>query len=292
MQTRAHLELFQQHRPRLLGLAYRILGSRADAEDALQDCWLKWQEADLAGLDNPAAWLTTLCTRRCIDLLRSARRTRVDYVGSWLPEPIHGLAEDGPDEGMVLAASLQTAFLLVLERLSPKERAAYLLHDIFERPYAEVAGILAVQESACRKLVSRARTNVEDARVRHVTPVERQEQLLAAFRDAIEGGNSSALAGLLGAEVELRADGGGKVPTLRETLHGREAVLGFIEQSLRLYWGEYRWQETEINGSRGVILRHGDAIAASVSFGYDESGALQQIFIMRNPDKLAGLPVR
>ncbi|WP_236233575.1 RNA polymerase sigma factor SigJ [Pseudomonas tohonis] len=292
MQTRAHLELFQQHRPRLLGLAYRILGSRADAEDALQDCWLKWQEADLAGLDNPAAWLTTLCTRRCIDLLRSARRTRVDYVGSWLPEPIHGLAEDGPDEGMVLAASLQTAFLLVLERLSPKERAAYLLHDIFERPYAEVAGILAVQESACRKLVSRARSNVEDARVRHVTPVERQEQLLAAFRDAIEGGNSSALAGLLGAEVELRADGGGKVPTLRETLHGREAVLGFIEQSLRLYWGEYRWQETEINGSRGVILRHGDAIAASVSFGYDESGALQQIFIMRNPDKLAGLPVR
>lgn len=292
MQTRAHLELFQQHRPRLLGLAYRILGSRADAEDALQDCWLKWQEADLAGLDNPAAWLTTLCTRRCIDLLRSARRTRVDYVGSWLPEPIHGLAEDGPDEGMVLAASLQTAFLLVLERLSPKERAAYLLHDIFERPYAEVAGILAVQESTCRKLVSRARSNVEDARVRHVTPVERQEQLLAAFRDAIEGGNSSALAGLLGAEVELRADGGGKVPTLRETLHGREAVLGFIEQSLRLYWGEYRWQETEINGSRGVILRHGDAIAASVSFGYDESGALQQIFIMRNPDKLAGLPVR
>jgi len=216
----------------------------------------------------------------------------VDYVGSWLPEPIHGLAEDGPDVGMVLAASLQTAFLLVLERLSPKERAAYLLHDIFERPYAEVAGILAVQESACRKLVSRARSNVEDARVRHVTPVERQEQLLAAFRDAIEGGNSSALAGLLGAEVELRADGGGKVPTLRETLHGREAVLGFIEQSLRLYWGEYRWQETEINGSRGVILRHGDAIAASVSFGYDESGALQQIFIMRNPDKLAGLPVR
>ncbi|MGA4633814.1 RNA polymerase sigma factor SigJ [Pseudomonas solani] len=291
MQTLTSLEIFQRNRPRLLGLAYRILGSRADAEDALQDCWLKWRETDPSSLDNPDAWLTTLCTRLCIDLLRSAQRKRVDYVGSWLPEPIHGLAEDGPGEDVALAASLQTAFLLVLERLSPKERAAYLLHDIFERPYAEVAGILAVQESACRKLVSRARSNVEEARVRHVTPVERQEQLLAAFRDAIEGGNSSALASLLGAEVELRADSGGKVPTIRETLHGREAVLGFIEQSLRLYWGEYQWQETEINGSRGVILRHGDAIAASVSFGYDESGALQQIFIMRNPDKLAGLPL-
>lgn len=289
MQTRARLELFQQNRPRLLGLAYRILGSRADAEDALQDCWLKWQEADLAGLDNPAAWLTTLCTRRCIDLLRSARRTRVEYVGSWLPEPIHGLAEDGPDEGMVLAASLQTAFLLVLERLAPKERAAYLLHDIFERPYSEIADILAMQESACRKLVSRARSNVEDARVRHVTPVARQEQLLAAFRDAIEGGDSSALAGLLGAEVELRADGGGKVPTLRETLHGREAVLGFIEQSLRNYWSGFSWHATEINGTRGFLLGQGDTPVAGISFGYDEDGALRHIFIVRNPDKLAGL---
>ena len=129
---------FEAARPRLLGLAYRILGSRADAEDAVQDTFVKWQAADRSDVREPAAWLTTACTRRCLDILKAGARARVDYVGAWLPEPIATAALAAEDK-LELAASLTTAFLLVLERLTPKERAAYLLHDIFETPYPAVA---------------------------------------------------------------------------------------------------------------------------------------------------------
>ena len=132
MAQRDDASAFEAARPMLLGLAYRILGSRAEAEDAVQDTYLKWQGADRSAIENPASWLTTLCTRRCIDLLRSARSARVDYVGAWLPEPIHASAEVDPGERLSLSSSLQTAFLLVLERLAPKERAAFLLHEVFD----------------------------------------------------------------------------------------------------------------------------------------------------------------
>jgi RNA polymerase sigma factor (sigma-70 family) len=207
------VSLFEQCRAMLMGLAYRMLGSWADAEDAVQDTFVKWQNADQAAIDNPAGWLTTICTRRCIDLLRSAHRTRVEYVGTWLPEPIQTPIVDLADTSDGLAPSLATAFLLMLERLTPKERAAYLLYEIFEVSYADIAHILAIQESACRKLVSRARQNIEHAKVRHVTPVERQEQLLAAFQAAVTSGNVGPLATMLSDEIELCADGGGKVAT-------------------------------------------------------------------------------
>jgi RNA polymerase sigma factor (sigma-70 family) len=281
--------VFEQARPRLLGLAYRILGSRADAEDAVQDAWLKWRSADRAGVDNAPAWLTAVCTRRCIDLLRSAHRTRVDYVGAWLPEPIQAPAEDGPEERLALASSLQTAFLLVLERLTPRERAAYLLREIFDVPYPEVAAALGITEVACRKLVSRARAGVERSKVRRVTPLARQEQLLAAFQAAIASGEAGRLAGLLAEDVALCADGGGKVPSILNVLHGKAAVLDFILGRLRPWWGDYRWTAADLNGGRGVILRQGDAATAAVSFAYDETGAATNIYIVRNPDKLAGL---
>jgi RNA polymerase sigma-70 factor (ECF subfamily) len=273
----------------LLGLAYRILGSRADAEDAVQDTFVKWQKADRRRIENPASWLTTICTRRCIDMLRAAHRRRVDYVGPWLPEPLHTPSEDAPEERLSLASSLGTAFLLLLERLTPKERAAYLLHEIFDLPYPEIAKTLALQEATCRKLVSRARANVAQARVRHVTPVERQERLLAAFEAAIAGGGTADLAALLSDEIELAADGGGKVPTIREVLHGKAAVLGFIAETLRPYWSRQTWTVADINGSRGVILRQDGAAVAAVTFAYDEAGRATNIYIMRNPDKLAAL---
>ncbi|WP_425450384.1 sigma-70 family RNA polymerase sigma factor [Virgifigura deserti] len=142
--------VFEETRPRLLGLAYRILGSRADTEDAVQDTFLKWRKADRDKIETPAAWLTTICTRRCLDLLRSAHKSRVDYVGAWLPEPIHTPIDDGTENTLSLASSLTTAFLLMLERLTPKEWAAYLLHDIFDVSYAEVAETLDIRESTCR----------------------------------------------------------------------------------------------------------------------------------------------
>ncbi|ATE69949.1 RNA polymerase sigma factor SigJ [Lysobacter capsici] len=281
--------LFAQSAPMLTGLAYRILGSRADAEDAVQDTFLKWQAADRDTIDNPDAWLTTACTRRCIDLLRSAHRTRVDYVGSWLPEPIHTEAAGQPEQQVSLASSLSTAFLLLLERLTPKERAAYLLHEIFDQPYPDVARILDIEEAACRKLVQRARGHVEQAKVRHVTPAEQQDQLLAAFETALSEGRTAPLAALLSEQITLRADGGGKVTALAQALHGRDAVLGFIEQVLHPACRDDRWTFVDLNGSRGVILERAGKIEAAVSFGYDEDDRLRDIFIMRNPDKLARL---
>ena len=291
MDARDCLTQFEQARPGLLGLAYRILGSRADAEDAVQDTFLKWQANDRGGIDNPGAWLTTVCTRHCLDVLRSADRARVEYVGPWLPEPVQTANDDAmdansPEQASALASSLTTAFLLALQRLTPKERAAYLLHEIFDVPYPEVARTLDLQEPACRQLVSRARGHIERAKVRHATPPARQRQLLAAFGTAIATGSVDALAGLLSADVRLSADGGGKVIAARRVMHGPEEVLRFIQAGLHAWWAPGRLEEATINGNHGFLFRDGDHIDATVSFAYDEAGLLTDVFITRNPDKL------
>ena len=291
MDARDCLAQFEQARPGLLGLAYRILGSRADAEDAVQDTFLKWQANDRGDISNPAAWLTTVCTRHCLDLLRSADRARVEYVGPWLPEPVQTVNDEAmdansPEHVSALASSLTTAFLLALQRLTPKERAAYLLHDIFDVSYAEVARTLALQEPACRQLVTRARGHIEQARVRHATPPARQRQLLAAFGTAIATGSVEDLAGLLSDDVRLSADGGGKVSAARRVMHGPEEVLRFIQAGLHEWWAGSRLEEATINGRLGLIQHEGDAVAAAVTFAWDEGGRLTDVFIMRNPDKL------
>jgi RNA polymerase sigma-70 factor (ECF subfamily) len=287
MTDREDVTVFEEARPRLLGLAYRIMGSRADAEDAVQDTFLKWRAADHEGIANPAAWLMTTCTRRCIDLLRAAHRSRVDYVGTWLPEPLHMQTTDPADEA--LGASLTTAFLLMLERLTPKERAAYLLHEIFDMDYPDIAGALDINEAACRKLVSRAKGHVDEAKVRHVTPARRQEELLAAFQSAISGGDTATLVAMLSDDIALSADGGGKVAAAARVLHGKAEIMGFFDQVLRRFWSQYRLEAADINGTRGFIVRKDDEVEATVSFAYDEDGQVSGIYIMRNPDKLARL---
>ncbi|HWM47892.1 MAG TPA: RNA polymerase sigma factor SigJ [Xanthobacteraceae bacterium] len=284
-----HATTFAQARPMLMGLAYRMLGSRADAEDAVQDTFLKWQSADKQAIENPPAWLTATCTRRCIDLLRAAHRSRVDYVGAWLPEPVHTSSDTMSEETPELASSLTTAFLLMLERLTPKERAAYLLHEIFDMDYADVATALGIQEPTCRKLVSRARTNIEQAKVRYTTPLERQEELLAAFQAAIASGSTGQLAALLADDIELRADGGGKVPAALDALRGKASVLDFIGTRLRDWWGEYEWTLADLNGSRGVVLSKRGETVATLSVAFDEAGQATAIYVVRNPDKLAAL---
>ena len=282
------VQTFDDARPRLLGLAYRILGSRADAEDAVQDTFLKWLDADRSGIQQPAAWLTTTCTRRCLDLLRAAHRTRVNYVGPWLPEPIQQTYEDHVADNLDLSTSLKTAFLLTLERLTPKERAAYLLYEVFDTPYADIAATLALSESACRKLVSRARSHVGLAGLRHSTPVERQDELLSAFQSAILAGETAALQTLLSEDVQLAADGGGKVAAIGEVVVGRESVISQLLW-LREFWSQYDWEVSNINGERGLVLSAADGVQSTVSFAFDETGLLTGIFIMRNPDKLANL---
>lgn len=287
MADREDIAVFEEARPRLLGLAYRILGSRADAEDAVQDTFLKWRGADQDAIANPAAWLMTACTRRCIDLLRAAHRTRVDYVGTWLPEPMHMLTTDPADEA--LGASLTTAFLLMLERLTPKERAAYLLHEIFDMDYPDIARALDMNQAACRQLVSRARGHVDEAKVRHVTSPARQEQLLAAFEAAIAGGDTSRLLGMLSDDITFSADGGGKVAAAARVVRGKANVMGVFDLVLRRFWSRFRLEPADINGGRGFIVRDGDQVEATVSFAYDEAGQVSGIYVMRNPDKLARL---
>ncbi|MEJ8573902.1 RNA polymerase sigma factor SigJ [Microbaculum marinum] len=280
-------DVFEAARPGLLGLAYRILGSRADAEDAIQDTYLKWSAADREDIVNPAAWLTTVCTRKCLDMRRAADRRRVDYVGAWLPEPIHTIAEGGAEAEHMLASSLSTAFLLMLERLTPKERAAYLLHEIFEMSYPDIAEALELNETNCRKLVSRARDHVERSRVRHVTPPERQDQLLDAFQDAIMSGSAARLTSLLSEDIRVVADSGGKAVAIRRALHGVEEVAAFLSQGLHRHWSGLEWERTDLNGGRGLLIRMDGTTVAAVSFGYDQAGRLHDIFIVRNPDKLA-----
>jgi RNA polymerase sigma-70 factor (ECF subfamily) len=287
--ARDDVRIFEEARPVLLGLAYRILGSRADAEDAVQDTFIKWERTDTGEIDNPIAWLTTACTRRCIDLLRSAHRTRVEYVGAWLPEPIQTPVETEDESRLTLGSSLGTAFMLMLERLTPKERAAYLLHEIFDVSYPEIARTLDIQETTCRKLVSRARANIDQAKVRHVTPLDRQEKLLAAFETAVSSGSTAPLMELLSDDIELCADSGGKVSAIGRILRGKEEVLDFVIRSLRRYWHTFQRRPSTINGGRGLIVERNGERSATVSFAYDEAGRVTNIYIMRNPDKLAGL---
>lgn len=272
----------------LTGLAYRILGSRADAEDAVQDTFLKWQSVDQETVRTPIAWLRTACTRRAIDMLRGAHKSRVDYVGAWLPEPIQATMP-ADEEGAALASSLTTAFLLMLQRLTPKERAAYLLREIFEAPYPEIAQTLELTEQACRKLVSRAQSHIAEAGVRHVTPAARQEELLATFEAAVESGDTSRLAALLSDDIAFRQDTGGKVAAFTHQVDGKEAVLALIRETLHRYWSQCEWRPADINGQRGALLVKDGATIATLAFSYDTQGRATHVYVMRNPEKLAGL---
>jgi RNA polymerase sigma-70 factor, ECF subfamily len=279
------LQLFEVARPRLLGLAYRILGSRADAEDAVQDCFLKWRDADRSQIKTPAAWLSSVCTRRCLDILRAADRARVDYVGPWLPEPIQPatpLAVDGK-----LAASLTTAFLLLLERLTPKERAAFLLHDIFDQSYAEIAAMLEMDEAACRKLVSRARQNIGRDKIRYITPRETQDSLLRAFQSAVMSGSIIQLSALLSSDIRLAADTGGKTVAATRVLEGAD-VFSALSQA-HVWWEGCQWEITDMNGGRGAILTKNGGPALTISLACNEARLVSDIFITLNPDKLARL---
>lgn len=286
--TPAPHDAFEQARPGLLGLAYRLLGSHADAEDAVQDTYLKWQACAQAEIRSPAAWLSTACTRRCLDLLRNAHRARVSYVGTWLPEPLQVADEPDPAAEAELASSLGTAFLLLLDRLTPKERAAYLLHEIFDLDHAAVAGTLGVGEAASRQLVTRARRHVDRARVRTTTPAEQQARLLAAFETAIRHGRTAPLASLLADDVRLAADGGGKAAAVRRVFEGPAEVLDVVARGLHVWLRESTMERAIINGRLGLLVRDpsSDALESVVSFDYDDRHALRGIYIMRNPDKL------
>lgn len=277
---------FEAARPQLMGIAYRLLGSIADAEDAVQDVAYKWFAAPGPPPERPAAWLASVCTNRCLDVLKSAQRQRLDYVGPWLPEQFESEAVPDAEEALEIASSLTTAFLLLLERLTPRERAAYLLHDIFDMPHDDVAAALGIEPANCRKLASRARRLVSEENVRYLPSVARQEELLTRFQMAIATGDLTDLAGVLSEDVELRADGGGKVVAVRHVLAGQAVVSRFIGTTLANGWSGAEYEHRTINGMPALLVRIGDVLHAMTSFSYGADGTIQSVFIQRHPDKL------
>ena len=206
-----------------------------------------------------------------------------------MPEPIQTAINLEAERDIERAESLTTAFLLMLERLSPKERAAYLLREVFDTDYPEIAETLPLQEAACRKLVSRAKTLLGQTERRHAPPRQRQETLLNAFQHAVMTGTATALTALLTEDVKLSADGGGKVTTILEPVEGRCAVEAFLTVDLHRYWAKHEWLPVDLNGTPGFILTLDDVTDAAVTFAFDKDGNAEAIFIVRNPDKIAAL---
>ena len=280
----SELERFEAQRPRLARLAYRMLGSVAEAEDVVQDAWLRWNRSGGEGVDDPAAWLVKTTTRLCLDRLRAARSQREAYLGPWLPEPlIESIAEDPVER----AEDVSVAFLLALQRLTPLERAVFLLHDVFESDYDAVAQALGRTEAACRQLAARARAHLRDSRPRFNVSQADVSRLALAFMDAARRNDLAALSALLAEDAVLISDGGGKRKAALRPLVGREDILGFIKG---LAWrcgcpppGAIRL--ARINGYLGVILEAADGVT-TFAFEPAGEGRLGAIYLLRNPDKL------
>lgn len=274
---------FEAERPRLSRLAYRMLGSVAEAEDAVQDAWLRWDKAGAAA-DNPQAWLVQTVTRLCLDRLKSARARRETYVGPWLPEP---LVEEIADDPVERAEDVSVAFLLALERLSPLERAVFLLHDVFDQDYAAVGAALGRGEAAVRQLASRARAHVRDARPRFSVSPEKTLELAAAFMRAAAAQDMEGLSSLLAQDAVLISDGGGKRPAALRPMVGREDVMLLLKglSSRGSFVKPMTIRPAMINGAPGVIMDLADGLQ-TIAFEADADGLLSAIYIMRNPDKL------
>lgn len=283
--------IFEQARPRLTGLAYRMLGTMAEAEDAVQDTGLRWLRADHHGISNPDGWLTQVCTNRCLDLLKSANRQRVDYVGPWLPEPLHTTTGSTIEDDMVLADSLSTAFLLMLDRLNPRERAAFLLHDLFGHSHDDVAETLNISTTGSRQLVSRARKHVRTPQRRASIAKDTGLAFLAAFQRALISHDTGELMRMLSQDIELHADGGGKVPAARRVLVGPTKINGFLTKVMLPAWGRQQTELRRINGRAGLVTLDKGSVTAVLTLRFDDAGLPDRMFIMRNPDKLRRIDV-
>ena len=276
---------FEQHRARLFGVAYRMLGSRADAEDVVQDAWLRWQGADHAAIDSAEAWLVTVATRLSLDRLRSAKRERETYVGPWLPEPILTDALDSPELRLELASEVSMALLTVLECLAPDKRAAFLLREVFDYDYPDIASILGRSEAAVRQLVHRAREEVRAGRPRFAVGGRAREQLLERFMTAATTGDREAVMALLTDDVEYLSDGGGKVVAALTALRGPERIARLYHVMVRGYPG-LTYRLIRVNGEVGAVVFHHGEVFSVHCFRW-EADRIAGMYVMRNPDKLA-----
>jgi RNA polymerase sigma-70 factor (ECF subfamily) len=276
------------HRGRLLGLAYRMLGSRSDAEDIVQDAYLRFAGAQ--DVHNPEAFLATVVTRLCLDRLKSARAQREVYVGPWLPEPVFDAEGLSPDAATELADDLSFALLLALDRLSPLERAAFLLHDVFDLQFSEVARMIDRTEAACRQLATRARRAMRNARPAPSAAPDNHARLLSAFGEAVASGDVSRLAGLLREDAIAMTDGGGRKTAALNPIKGADKIARFfISLAAKNANRNIRVEPTMINGTVGALLYMDGEVDQSMSMAIDGE-RIAAIYIVRNPDKLRHVP--
>ncbi|WP_331376672.1 sigma-70 family RNA polymerase sigma factor [Sinorhizobium chiapasense] len=272
---------FDPLRPKLMRVAYRMLGSVADAEDMVQEAFIRWMGADRSAVREPEAFLRRTVARLCLDQLKSARRQRETYVGPWLPDPI---VEEEQEEDVTLP------LMLALERLSPLERAAFLLHDVFGLGFEEVATTIQRDPAACRQLASRARTHVREARPRFQIEKQKSLEIAEAFFTASRSGDMTTLGAMLAADVSIHADGGGKRPAAMKPIIGFDAVMTVHEQLAVLFQknGSKLVRAGFVNGLPGFVTLEADGELQTTALEI-EDGKVAAIYVMRNPDKLRHL---
>ncbi|MEV3937528.1 RNA polymerase sigma-70 factor [Glycomyces sp. NPDC049804] len=280
--------VFTEVRPRLFGIAYRMLGSAAEAEDLVQEVWLRWQAYDRARVEHPAAFLATTTTCLAINALKSARARRETYIGPWLPEPVD--TEADPYLGAERGEALEFAALMVMEKLSPNERAAYVLRVAFDYPYAQIAEILRAGEPAVRQLVSRARKRMAEGRRTPAEP-DAQRRLLSAFLAAARSGDMDGLERLFAADVASVSDGNGAHQVSRRPVVGSMRVAKFLAAIATWFWDALEIELVEVNGQTGAVLRRDGEVYGVITVSASDQG-IDQVLWMVNPEKLTALPQR
>ena len=284
MNTASLVPVFQEHRPLLFGIAYRMLGSVTEAQDMVQEVFLRWQSQAIEEIKSPKAWLTTTVTRLCIDHLRSARVRREEYVGVWLPEPLLE-AQQPPAEAPGLAESLTTAFLVLLETLSPAERAVFLLREVFEYDYDEIARITEKSEANCRQMLRRAKEHVAAGKSRFKADAARNEQLVQQFMDACRLGDTEGLLAMLSDDATLYSDGGGKVLAAVKPIFGADRVSRFLVGVMRFVAPDEEFRFAVVNSEPGLLRFHHGQLIQTTTFALAD-GRITAIYVVRNPDKL------
>jgi RNA polymerase sigma-70 factor, ECF subfamily len=281
---------FERHRRLLFSIAYRMLGSVADAEDILQDAFMRWQRASKTEVKSPKAFLITVVTRLCINHLQSARVRREQYVGEWLPEPLVTDLGSQPSRTVQVDESVSMALLLLLERLTPVERAVFLLQEIFDYTHAEIAKTLELTEANCRQLLRRAREHVRLARPRFRASVKEHREVLERFQEAAASGNMDGLLALLSSDVVLHSDGGGKAPAFPLPIYGTDKVARAVVQGLRTLLSLKPVQRIlQINGEPGIVSYVNGRVQSVFTLQVND-GRIDAIFIVTNPKKLSHLP--
>jgi len=292
MTSDARLDAFTQNRPLLWSIAYRMLGSWADAEDVVQETFVRWQRTTEQEIASPRAFLVTIVSRLCINQLQSARARREEYVGQWLPEPVPTSQAGDLDAALRVDESLSTAFLVLLEKLTPAERAVFLLREVFEYEYDEIADIVGQNAINCRQILRRARQHVADCRPRFTSSPEQRSGLAQQFIDASRRGDMRGLLDLLSDDVVFYADGGGKAAAIPHPVRGADAVARLLINAQRKFVpAGVETRILPLNGQPGVIAYLAEQPTSAVTFGVAE-GRIAAIYLVTNPEKLRALPLR